>query len=88
MRSSMEVSDSIQATGEACICSRASRVTRGEMIDPSLGCLSGAGKPVLQSDYSSDYLAEKRMRSRIFSRTSGSFCATSRIESYSSTERP
>jgi len=25
----MEVSDSIQATGEACICSRASRVTRG-----------------------------------------------------------
>src|SRR6516225_7080512 len=32
------------------------------VIDPSLGCLSGARKPVLRSDYSSDYLAEGRMR--------------------------
>src|SRR5207244_1256466 len=30
------------------------------VIDPSLGCVRGAGEPVLRSDYSSDYLAEGR----------------------------
>ena len=58
------------------------------MIDPSLGCLKSAETRTIRRDYSSDYWAEGRMRCRIFSRTSGSFCATSKIESYSSTERP
>jgi hypothetical protein len=39
-------------------------------------------------DDSSNYWPEGRKRWRIFSRTPGSFCATSRIESYSSTDSP
>ena len=45
-------------------------------------------KPGAASAEFCGYLAVGRRRWRIFSRTSGSFCATTRIEVYSSTERP